>query len=849
MKKTLIITNLFIILLSFCCIFNFKSNTITSLASNENTYSLINTYTNVSYSYLQSPSGICNNNDNFYIFSQNDNFLYEYDINNKLTKTNLSLSSFIKMDKYNNYLLLLTNNSLISFNMVDNTNETILTEQYVDFLIASFNDNSYIVTLNANGVINEYSISNDNHISLSLENSFSTNISDCLSFTNINNSYYIISKINTRPCLSSMTKGLINETKYINQISYNKNSNDFQMFSYNENLIIFEKNSSLVSIFNTKGERIIDLIQGSNNQDRSFISGEIYSPSYINVSGNKILICDDFCNSIQSFNIENNKLKFSNIILASQGYDNGRLYKPNDFIQLEDKIIICDTLNNRIVYNYEKNIVSTEQFVLKEPYLIATNNSDYIYVFDKNNNLTKFDINMNFISQNLINFTIDDLCSDSDNNIYALSISSGKILKYDENTHNFIDFIINLDLSSNAKLKISANGENLFIYTNNSISTYNIENKSNINIVSLPSQINSFIVDYKNNMYALSSNRIYSFKTCEYFYLSSNNLSNIKIDLVNGTFYFIDNDENSIKKLDSLIANNLQNFEYDNTYFNSTALKDSVNIYKVNENCQIYAYPFNIKSIHNLTQNDKVILLNEKSKENSKFSYIMVTNYSKQNILGYIENSKISKITDSIKIGYDKIRVIIANASIYKYPTTLPVPNQNNILKLVSQNTIFNVISYSYDIQDSMSNKFFEIKLDDNSYGYINRESAINNDLKSYQKVFQTNAKLITFNNEEKITTYNFNNDKYVQNTFYLDENKRIFLEENLDTNKEYTKIVYLNNNNEQVSTYVLTKNIQTDKLTFHQILGFILLGIALILLIILPLLLTKYKKNKKYSE
>ena len=138
------------------------------------------------------------------------------------------------------------------------------------------------------------------------------------------------------------------------------------------------------------------------------------------------------------------------------------------------------------------------------------------------------------------------------------------------------------------------------------------------------------------------------------------------------------------------------------------------------------------------------------------------------------------------------------------------------------------------------------VTLQDGSVVYINKNTAINSELdaEKYNKVFQPNGKLVS-RREVPIEGYTKNEDGSYTKVITFDSGRLIYLESAFDTNNEYTKIVYLNNNNEQISVYVLTRFVDPDDITVPQIIGLIILLFVIISSVLLFVMVAKNKKIK----
>lgn len=784
------------------------------------------------------PTLVTASDDTIYALNTTDSFVYMLK-NGSMQKTSLS-GEISKMKYYLSNIYYTCENSLYKYNLQTSTSSLVVSvaNNIVDFDITL--TDIYLLTRTT---VYSFSLT-DNSVS-----TISSVFSNAKSLTYKEDCLYVID-INK---LYSITQEFVVLLGTISQQS----TSLYEVIALEDNLMVLEKPKNTINLYTYKGVFEANCLNATNDVvTRTFKSGEVFSIDSFCKQNNEIVVCDSTSKSIQTFTLNEKQLNFSKLIAASKGADTNRLNHAKDFdIISSDNFVFADTDNNRItVVNYQTNTSKELNSLFNVPRIIAVNNLEEIYVYD-NNYLTKI-ASDNTKQEIALPFVVYDIVCDTLSNTYIFDATNNKVVKMVNNS--FAD-IANIQKANNLQMCINASATTLYILHDNIISLIDLETNSEneINLSYVPVSI---AVDYKNNIYLLkniengyelikmSNGEIVTSKQIE----TTNSLIKINIDLHTGKLYALNDSLCCLTELDVAFTENLLSYSSNTSYFSVEPQKNEVEVYLVESECQAYKYPFNVSPLLTLDRGDKIIMLDYDIEDNEKFAYCLITGKENTNLAAFIQKSVIKKLTEQIIPEYENVRVITAIANVYKYPTTQPVSvnGENITCNLTSlqlkRDEIVSIKSYAYGLTDTNGTQFMCVTLSDGSVVYINKNTAINSDLDAdkYNKVFQPNGKLVSQRNIE-IEGYTLNEDGSYRKVTTFESGRLIYLENAFDTNKEYTKIVYLNSNNEQISIYVLTRFIDPDDITVPQIIGLIILLFVIISSVLLTVILVKNKKSK----
>lgn len=784
------------------------------------------------------PKLVTASENKIFLLNESDEYVYTFS-NDTLTKTSL-YGKITALKYFDGTIYYTVANTLFSYNPTTLASNEIcsLASNIVDFTVTQ--NTVYLLT---NTTL--YSFSLQGKDILLLNDSFTS----LKAITFVNDTLYLI---NT----NKLYKYSNDITVLLGTLSQRQTS-EFNIVALNEGLLVLEKDKNVVSLFSFNGELISTLLESTDNVLlRSFKGGEVFAIDCIAKYNNELLVCDSIAKSLQSFSLSNNSLVFNKILLASSGADDNRLNHAQDFdILTSNMFVFADTDNNRIslfdLVNNNAKVISNDY---SYPQIVAASSLEEIIVYDKNG-LSRLNIN-GTKTEIPISFNVKDIVCDTLSNTYLYNSNNNKVVKLVGNT--FTD-IANIDNANNLQMCINASATTLYVLHNSTITLINLEDNSLSNI-SLNYSPVSMALDYKNGIYLLNKSlgnyeiikmneeTIETTKNIE----SNDELIKLSIDLHTGKFYALNNTLSCLTNLELNLAENLLSYSSDTTQFSVTANTSEVSVFSVNSDCQAYKYPFNVSPILSLDRGDKVILLNENISENPKFGYYLVTGKQNKNIACYIQKDRLTKVTEQVIPQYNKVKIITAIANVYKFPTSAltdvdGVSLTTNLTSLqLKRDEVVEILSYAYSLKDINGTEFMCVKLDGGEVVYINKNTAINSELdaEKYNKVFQPNGKLVS-KREVEIVGYKLEEDGSYKTFTTLKNNTLIYLEEDFNTGNEYTKVVYLNSNNEQISVYVLTRFVDPDDITTPQMIGLIILFFVIISSILLGVIIYKNKKPK----
>ncbi len=752
---------------------------------------------------IQSPKFLCGNENEYFVYQDNGD-LVRYS-NEQFTSSHIE--NILDMCYFNNKLYYLSSNTVYDLSgVVKSFDITVL-----GFTVSNETIFAFSKTEVSNG---------------ELKRTF-TNIKDICVYEN----YLYVIDGNT---LKKVSLDLTSSSD-LKTISH-KTDSSFKLMIKDNNFYILEDDT--IKVINTESTNQTVLLSPSLVFDRSFISGEVFLIADATLNDDYMLVADKKTGSIQKFKISGNELVFDKLLVASQGADNNRLYYPQSFCMSSKGVIVADTGNNRIMLKSN----NTKLIDATAPTIVTSDNNNSVFALTSNE-IVNIDLNNNKTTTITKPENVMDLKSNQVNDLYALTETG--LLQYVEDNWTLI-----FETTNALSLQCDASGQYIYLQYANGIKSLNLSTKQ-LEDCYTSDKIIDFALDYKNNIYTLEDmciNKINEQAITKSITLDKN-YSKMLICLNNGDIDLLDTEICTIKHIQNNdFADNLSNFKNDLSYFSDTRLTTPCEVAVLKSTNQVYKYPFNISPLFSLNKNDKVIVLNKECAENSKFAYCIINSFGGKNTLGYIETTALDFTLEDIIPSFAKVKVITALAYIYKYPTSLETDGVSNTYQTLGFNDVVDILSYSYNIKDSNGTSFYCVRLNDNTIGYINTRTAMNSELDVYQKSFQPNGKVEKSLEEDKIYCFDYIDGEYIKTEKQLANGQNIFLNGEPNTDSQYTKVVYLNDKNEQISTYIETKYIYLNDLTKHKFIGLMLLLVALIMGGIITALILTLKKKKSLS-
>lgn len=896
-KLYYIVLNLIIIMMSFVVCFsifysnqNKQMNVYAETSNNQMNENLINK--NSKYYYIDSPTRLTGDSTNFYVTDKDLN-LYNYS-NAEFKSISYNFKNLLdyKFVKSLNKIFALTDNELIELSAVDYS--TISTQS--DILGSKIDSNGvYLAVSNGNSIFVK---TDDFQTTLSYYFIDEYNTSDFNDIKDIclyNNSIYLLdsnaktSRVNLIKI--DLTDDLAqSKATFVKQISFSI-KNDFELNANQFGLILREESN--LKLYSFAGNLISSLLNEYTHFERAFKSGEVISPSGIIVDNENIVIADKISNSIQLFKMSNNALIFQKLLVASSGADIDRLSGASDAtLYGEDIVAISDKDNNRIIVHNLTSKSNTEIAINGKPSLVATTNTGSLYIYSRPNLICYESIEdiasgkeikapiTTQIASSQENYNIVDMETSALNSLYMLDATTNSLLSFknSESVKTVLNF--NFSLSSESKIEIDASGKIAFVLNENAIYSIDLENKQISQLLESENELIDFSLDYKGNIYVLTkivdtANENGSLLQIEKYnsnatfvgskQLLSSYYSNLQLNINTGIFYAIDSIIQVVKEIafNNEFTEILISFKNDTSFISKTPFTEKATIGKINKTTYSYRYPFMISPLMQFESGFDVIVLQKNCDANAKFAYCLIANKTANNILCYIPTDAIDFGDYDITPSFERVKVITAYAYLYKLPTSLKFEDNSELKldKIAYQDDSFEIIGYASNFKDFYGNSYLTIKLDDNSICYMKSFNAMNFDLDVYQETFQPNAHLSIVLDSDIISLYEMqkavnettgeSTTSYVSLNKNLDNNTKVFISKNdYSVDKDYTKIVYINENNEQLSAYVKTKFVCLDReMMPHVQIGLILLPISVILIVIVAIFASKFIKKRKIEE
>lgn len=854
--------------------FSTQANITNAKANEENNVVIENLNKDTVYNYIDGPHIITGSDVDFFVCDKN-NYIYHFR-NNELTLESTQFTDIVDMQYYNNLLYILTSTKLVKYNAGSKTYNDVLTEKITSPVGVYINEYGYFVA-NQTSII--YKNNQNNNIIEHTTYELDLQAPNFLSIKDIYISNdYIINVIH-----SSSTSTIISEYKLDDtysafnhqksEIIYSQSPLPFSLSIYNNTRMISYDNKLYYT------NNILDSsspILSSQISNTSYISGEVKNISSFTIHGDKVIVCDNnpMSNSIQSFKIQDGKLVFDRILVASCGADDDRLFNPTDTCLYDNEnILILDSGNHRVIKNNIeagtnekvidiKSAILLDSNTLGEIYILTNDiNKQYLYIYKSINdkNPTKIKIS---------NYEICDLEISTTNKIYLLDKTKKLLLTLNEN-YEIIELLqlSELSFTSSAKIKTDASGNTVYILADNIIYSTQLnqeELKCDTKLQIERGNIIDFVIDYKNYIYCLnkqSSNySIEKYSSSSNFITSVNiendeEFSSLYLNLTSGILYSIN------PTLNKIISIQIKNYinalhEYENDYsFRENYPTTGADFAKVNQECQTFKYPFNVEPIQSLEKDDMVIVISRETKDNKNFAYILIANKEHANILAYIDTALLDYNVEEEKLDFDEI-VITASSGAYFYyfPTgeqfedkqTCSVPNRK-----ANVGDTYKVIGLAHGYTDYSGMNYYTVQLDTGEIFYIKERYAQNADILKPSITLQADARVEKILSSDIIYIYQYNEEtkEYERTDITLKNGQYIQLLDSYDSQSPYLHIKYQYDEKTLLEGYVETKFVVYEDLTWLRIVGIVLLILSIILIVISINLVYHFMKKRTINK
>lgn len=433
------------------------------------------------------------------------------------------------------------------------------------------------------------------------------------------------------------------------------------------------------------------------------------------------------------------------------------------------------------------------------------------------------------------------------------------IIIYKENDKDFFSLLVNLSelsspitLANNSCITTDTYGKNIWFNDETTLYEYNIESGFQDISYNLPATYDQIIdmqMDFFENLYILTNSGlnqksfIKSTKTTHEVFVDTENkitANGFAINFENGNIFTFSNTQIyavSITQNDTSIFSSFNEISVDQTWKDATP-NTVCTILNTTKQTMIYPFENLYKQGQSITQNTKLILLS--TNENSMFNFVLINNGSETNIVGFVKKADCANV-DSIEAQTAQVIPIFNRTTLYTYPTTLPCEQSNEVVLTTitcsSQNTapVLVVLNAPVLPTDSNNVDFLAVRYG-NIIGYIDKNLVIDATQNAIKRIFISNAKI----NESTAVYADFN---LTTQSTSLDANTSIQVEKVEDG---VAKIYWMNNNKIFVG-YINTKFVNDGNLTTLQIIGIIIMAVAVLTTALV--LIIRHSRHKKLKQ
>lgn len=283
-----------------------------------------------------------------------------------------------------------------------------------------------------------------------------------------------------------------------------------------------------------------------------------------------------------------------------------------------------------------------------------------------------------------------------------------------------------------------------------------------------------------------------------------------------------------------------------NTSPTPTIAEISSHIYiTLSADANIYAEPFSVTPIKQLSNGTHLTILTENDSFFSDYYYCIYT-ANGQNYYVYLPKSAQFTTQNKTTANINAKAIGSANKNIYSLPSTKKDDN-NTIISTIDAEAIVTQIMVQTVLNDN-EESFYLVKTQDGKIGYITTNQVSTNYASTKQEKIKCDAKT---RRQTTIYITDISTADYTEaelkelELIELNKNTRVKLNETLNSTKKYTKITYQNDKNETFTGYVLTADIDPDGLTVMQILGLTLVLINIVILVVILIIRKKINDTK----
>lgn len=825
--------------------------------------------------------------EDFVILVKN-NILNAYSLTQKtMTEQFLNLNNVTQILTQSNYLYVLSNNSLKIYNtefeevaILNSGNPIAVSAQAVAVMA---NENTVTIATMQNNVLSI--MKTNHHLNLISHNSTTLlTVSEVLSLTVSESFAYVLHKLsNANVMLQIDVNSLQTQKSFVTEILDTTNMIFANLYDKNLILTISDAKKTL-TVFEVNNENnqftLTELVVKKNSifTNPTFKLGQLSEITSVKVVNNNIYILDNMNASLQVFELLQNPqteafaLTAKHVLLASSGYDLGRFHYAKHLNAVnKQQLIVTDTLNNRLqlvnnnqitaLSGYTNNGTITElnqpqtALVTNELQLVVYNKAlqgDEVLILTLDGKFVKSiqSFLFNDVSAPIVN--LHSLTIDKQNNLYAIDAINNTLLvsqNYEEFTVLENEFTASNNFNSTSKI-ITTHNQQLVVYHNNYLHLISLQTGEILHSAPFEKPVKDLNADY-NHVFVLTNQDITKLTitnneftqpvVATYESIPFNDISCFSIANDSGVLFLFNNKHQQIVKISHTeFSDGLANFVHPVNINQPVALTELVKLGTLTSDAFVFTYPAFEGENYKLLQHQTVFVLPQTTYNNFHVVLFSHSNKLKQ---GYISTNSVTITTPAPNTEDVALTTINKKVKIFKYPVLLPTDNNQSIyLQEVTLNTSLTPLTDRIESIDG--SYYYAVALDGGAIGYVNSADAIYETTTPPTPLIKPNAKVFSLNGE--VVVYASANTLSAV-VGMLQSYTQVYIE-TYHKNSEFTKIIFLDENYNEVEGYILTHHVWRGN-NEQQITAIILISVGLLLLGLTAFTYVKIKNKKKENN
>ena len=565
----------------------------------------------------------------------------------------------------------------------------------------------------------------------------------------------------------------------------------------------------------------------TNEQEQIAKSSLLFSPSCITAMGDTIVVYDEFDGYLKFFDLDFNfqhSLETGKVLSLSNA--NNLIFVLTD----TPEVLVIDNQSKSIVTKITKDERDTEFELTDAKKIFAyKENDEKVYVLVSKYNSTQknsfelytlnYETTWSFENSRL---SIDKTRVNIDGEVESIFVcESNEVNKLNIIfTHqNKVSFF-----SISPEEKAASNYVLTNLYTSSSEAVYNF-------VEVIYNTVSYYALTENNKLYLLSFSTTPSYHLNKLSYVYEDNygqLNNCHCTALNNKIYYCDKTNSQINVVEFKGTKLAKSGELTNKPITlSNLATQNYKFYALTNQTKLLESPFNLQSGTMLNQGAHVCEISEINIDGAvlnDFVYCLYTNNG-NNYYGYIEKNKLELLVST----YNQTSVTVySQTPIYKLPSKAINDANNSILTTPIDSTRFNVIpSNCNNTYTGDNTKFIMIEIDENEVGFVDITRTTT--YVGETKVMVTNNATI----KKDVKVYSANStDSPIIDTIL--KGNRVKVVGKTDKQTKLIKIVYNNQNGEEITGYIHAESVSTDGWSVLQIVGLVLIFFNILFLGIL---------------